>query len=86
MIGEHFIVTTYSVVGFQLVAESILISNSEGARFAPILLLPSKLRCILREHDLLQIVLLPSKLRCILRELKLFQHFFLLNLMALPPS
>jgi hypothetical protein len=35
LIGEHFIAPYYSVVGFQLVVESILTSNSEGARFAP---------------------------------------------------
>jgi hypothetical protein len=31
LIGQHFIAPNYSVVCFQLVVESILISNSEGA-------------------------------------------------------
>jgi len=35
LIGKHFIAPNYSIVGFQLVVKSILISNSEGARFAP---------------------------------------------------
>ena len=34
LIGKHFIAPNYSIVGFQLVVESILISNSEGAQFA----------------------------------------------------
>ncbi len=35
LIGRNFITSNHSVVGFQLVVKSILISNSEGAQFAP---------------------------------------------------
>ncbi len=35
LIGEHFIASNYSIVGFQLVVKLILILISEGAQVAP---------------------------------------------------
>ena len=69
-----------------LVIESMWQINTESIAEAVSSWLSSQFRFqILREQDLLQI-LLPSKLRCVLRELELFQQFYLLNLMAPPPS